>query len=240
MLPFTILLPGVPVTSTRGALGWCTVAYLAWEGKHILFDTGSYGDRGVLLQRLRETGISQDQIDIVVVSHLHYDHFVNAEIFPRATVLAPKRDLEYVLSGEYLQAKDPYVPAGLVRCLQERLIPLEDGQSIVPGLKGMALPGHTPGTMGLYYEEDGILFASDAVKNAWEFCRNEPPTTFFSRAVAMENYARIREIARIIVPGHDRHFRLGKDNSVQYLGQYQAEIRSYADPAQEGMIHRIG
>lgn len=239
MLPFTILLPGVPVTSDRGALGWCTVAYLALEGKRILFDTGSYGDRGVLLQRMDEVGLSPEQIDIVVVSHLHFDHFVNVDLFPQATILAPRRDLEYVLSGEYLHCKDPYVPIGLVRNMEDRLTPLEDGQSIAPGLSVIALPGHTPGIMGLYYEKDKILFASDAVKNAWEFQRNEPPVTFFSKAVALENYAHIREKARIIVPGHDRHFTLGPDNSIQYLSRCRTEIRSYMDPEKDEPVRQF-
>jgi hypothetical protein len=44
----------------------------------------------------------------------------------------------------------------------------------------------------------------------------------------------------VIVPGHDRHFSIGPDNSVQYIGQSRTEIRSYADPEREETIHRIG
>ena len=147
MLPFEILLTGIPVTSSRGALGWCTVAHLALEGKHIIFDTGSYGDRHVLLERLDKAGIFQQQIDTIVISHLHYDHFVNVEIFPRANILVSKRDLEYVLSGEYIQANDPNVPIGLIRQCKDRITIVEDGEFIVPGLRVMELPGHTPGTI---------------------------------------------------------------------------------------------
>src|SRR5690348_5131665 len=57
-------------------------------GKNVLFETGigaffepklreRYGvveDRHVLLESLREVGLSHDDIDVVVLSHLHFDH----------------------------------------------------------------------------------------------------------------------------------------------------------------------
>jgi glyoxylase-like metal-dependent hydrolase (beta-lactamase superfamily II) len=82
----------------------------------------------------------------------------------------------------------------------------EDGESILPGLKVMLLPGHAPGTIGLYFEPEKILFTSDSVKNAWKFVRNEPPPAFYSKDAALQNYTRVRGKARIVVPGHDRHF----------------------------------
>lgn len=81
MLHYSILLTGIPVTSERGALGWCTVAYLHLPGRHILFDTGSCGDRSLLLEQLEKIDLGPERIDTFVVSHLHFDHFVNAEIF---------------------------------------------------------------------------------------------------------------------------------------------------------------
>jgi glyoxylase-like metal-dependent hydrolase (beta-lactamase superfamily II) len=240
MLDFTTILSGIPITSNRGALGWCTVVYLFLNGKHILFDTGSYGDRGFLLQRFQDIGISPDQIDIVVVSHLHYDHFLNVELFSKAKILVSRRELEYSLSGEYLKAKDPYVPISFIRYFADRLVLLESGYKIVPELEVIALPGHTPGLIGMYYEKDKILFASDAVKNAWDFKRNEPPPIFFSRSAALKTYSLIKDKAQVIVPGHDKHFTLGMNKSIQYYEKYSYEIRTYIDPNKEETVYSIG
>jgi glyoxylase-like metal-dependent hydrolase (beta-lactamase superfamily II) len=184
MLDYSILLTGIPVTSERGSLGWCTVAYLHLLGRHILFDTGSYGDRSLLLKKLEKLDLCPESIDTIVVSHLHFDHFVNAEIFCNATILVHKKEIEYVLSGDYIRVGDPYVPIGVVRYLENRLTPIEDGESILPGLEVMLMAGHTPGTIGLYFKPEKILFTSDSVKNAWEFVRNEPPPAFYSKDAA--------------------------------------------------------
>jgi glyoxylase-like metal-dependent hydrolase (beta-lactamase superfamily II) len=239
MSHYFILLTGIPVTSERGSLGWCTVAYLHLLGRHILFDTGSYGDRSLLLKQLEKINLCPESIDTVVVSHLHFDHFVNAEIFCNATILVHKKEIEYVLSSDYIRVGDPYVPIGVVRYLENRLTPLEDGESILPGLEVMLMAGHTPGTIGLYFEPEKILFTSDSVKNAWEFVRNEPPPAFYSKDAALQNYARVREKARIVVPGHDRHFHFDSNGQIQYLNFYHATIRSFVYPNPHEVTHII-
>ena len=76
---YTILLPGIPVSSTRGALGWSTVALIETGGLRILFDTGSYGDRSLLIERL--LSLDPQALDAVFISHLHYDHCQNIDLF---------------------------------------------------------------------------------------------------------------------------------------------------------------
>ena len=72
-VPYTILLPGIPVTSSRGVLGWCSVVLLQVGAHRILFDTGSYGDRQLLLDRLRSLDLTPRDIHTVFISHFHFD-----------------------------------------------------------------------------------------------------------------------------------------------------------------------
>ena len=230
MFKYQILLPGVPVTSERGALGWCTVALIRMGEKTILFDTGSYGDRALLLNRLAEIDLSIDQIDMVFVSHLHFDHFINAEIFSKSEIFVPERDVEYVVSGEFRDRGDTYVPELYVKTMQERLIPVKDGQEILSGLEVISLPGHTPGTLGLIYKKEGVVFASDAVKNAWEFMQEIPPPSFYSEKEALTSYKTIRQKARIIIPGHDNPFSLKPDGHIDYLASERTVINAFVYP----------
>lgn len=228
---YRILLPGVPVSSGRGALGWCSVVLLRWRGQNILFDTGSYGDRHLLLARLAACGLAPEDVDLIFASHLHYDHVANAEIFG-CPVLVAERERRYAVEQEYVARGDPFVPRALVPFLGSRLQGVREGEELAPGLRTVALPGHTPGSTGLLLEDEGVLLAGDAVKNVWDFVRGEPPPSFHSKETAPENYRRIRELARVVVPGHDRAFELLPGGGLRYLpGGEPVKLDLYADPA---------
>jgi N-acyl homoserine lactone hydrolase len=235
---YRILLPGVPVSSSRGALGWCSVVLLQVDGKSILFDTGSQGDRGPLLERLRSCGLAPEDLDLVFASHFHYDHIANAEIFGCDVALS-ERERRYATEAEYVASSDPFVPRALVPFLAGRLQPVREGDHVARGVRAVLLPGHTPGTMGLLLEDEGVLLAGDAVKNAWDFVRGEPPPAFFSREAAPANYRRIREIARTVVPGHDRPFHLRSDGAIVYAESFEVGLDVYADPAQPAARLRL-
>jgi len=228
--PYEIVLDGVPVSSRRGALGWCNVVLLRRGRTTILFDTGSYGDRALLLARLAALGVQPAQVDLVFASHFHFDHVANAELFEcPVAISAPER--VYVEEAGYLRSNDPFVPRALAPYLAPRLVTVRDGDELAPGLRVMVLPGHTPGTAGLLLQDDGVLLAADAVKNAWDFARGEPPPAFFSRETAPANYRKVREVAGEVVPGHDRPFTFAADGSVRPAPGHGVAIEVYGDPA---------
>jgi glyoxylase-like metal-dependent hydrolase (beta-lactamase superfamily II) len=229
-LPFEILLAGVPVSSRRGALGWCNVVLFRAAGANILFDTGSYGDRKGLLEGLGALGLGPGDVDFIFASHFHFDHILNTEIFP-CPIFLSAAEKAYVDSRQYQEAGDPFVPRHLMPFLADRIQTVVDGQELWPGVKVLLLPGHTPGTAGLLLEHEGVVLAGDAIKNAWDFVRNEPPPAFFSAATAPANYARVRGLADTIVPGHDVPFRIRPDGSVASLGRQEVVIDCYGDPA---------
>lgn len=233
--PYDLVLDGIPVSSRRGALGWCSVVLLRRASTTILFDTGSYGDRAPLLARLEALGIRPGDVDLIFASHFHFDHVVNAECFGcPVAISAPER--AYVEGEGYVAARDPYVPRALFPFLEPRLVTVRDGEELAPGVRVVLLPGHTPGTAGLLLEDEGVLLASDAVKNAWEFVREKPPPSFFSADTTPANYRKVRQIAREVVPGHDRPFTLAPDGSIRCGERGQAALDVYADPAAERRV----
>ena len=172
---YKIVLPGIGASSNRGALGWCSVSLIFTENKTILFDTGSNDDREEFLLGLEKLKINISDIDIVFISHLHYDHCCNIELFDSADIMVSQRELEYVLAGEYKDNNDPYVPWAVVNYFSDRFWAVNDGEKIAKGVNAMLLPGHTPGSAGLLLENEKTLFAGDAVKNAWDFTHAIPP-----------------------------------------------------------------
>jgi len=214
---YTILLPGIPVSSTRGALGWSTVALIETGGLRILFDTGSYGDRSLLIERLQALSLDPQALDAVFISHLHYDHCQNIDLFAGIPLFVSEREHRYVLEGEYSERLDPYVPTATILSLKDRFKTVHDGSELFPDVKVVALPGHTPGQAGLFLSREKILLTGDGVKNAWEFANRMAPPAFFSEAAALSNYDWVMANATEIVPGHDRPFRLQADGTPAYL-----------------------
>jgi glyoxylase-like metal-dependent hydrolase (beta-lactamase superfamily II) len=147
-------------------------AYLINTGDRlILVDTGAgqlFGPTlGKLVANIRAAGYAIDQIDDIVLTHLHPDHvggmMANGEmVFPKATIHADKADTDYWLSATQ-QKKDgdnsgnfagamaslkPYVQSG-------QLKPFSGDTEIVPGVKTVAAHGHTPGHVVYEVQSDG-------------------------------------------------------------------------------------
>ncbi len=211
-----ILLEGVPVSSNRGTLGWCSVTLLACGEKKILFDTGSYSDRRILVDKLSSMSVKPDDIEIIVTSHFHYDHILNAEIFEKSRILVSEREYQYVSKREYEMVKDPFVPISHFISLKDRIDLVKDGEEILEGIKTIMLPGHTPGSIGLLLEEKRVLIAGDAVKNAWEFSKDIVMSHFDSKEHALESYRKVRSCADIVIPGHDLPFEPTDTENVKY------------------------
>lgn len=241
---YKIVLPGIGASSNRGALGWCSVSLIFSENKTILFDTGSNDDREEFLLGLKKLNINIKDIDMVFISHLHYDHCCNIELFDSAKIMVSQRELDYVLTGEYKGNDDPYVPWAVVKYFSDRLQTVNDGDEIAKGVNAMLLPGHTPGSTGLLLENEKILFAGDAVKNAWDFTHAIPPKAIYDRKKGLNSYDSIRDKADLIVPGHGRPFKL-KGEKTEYCGEYDyTEIKlfpndEYTAKLDERSYHQI-
>ena len=148
----------------------------------VLIDTGAgalYGDCcGKLLANLRAAGYAPEQVDVVLLTHLHKDHVGGVDAggkpaFPNAVVRAAGADADYWLSKDQRAAAPafltsffdsavaslaPYTAAG-------RFQPFAPGATLLPGIRAVAEPGHTPGHSGYLVEDGGraLLVWGDVV-----------------------------------------------------------------------------
>lgn len=159
------------------------------EGRYILYDTGSHmmamqGYWPECLQeayelhqsveqnievQLAKCGVRAEQVDTVILSHMHFDHTGNLHLFRHADVYAPKADFMTAQTTVRL-CNDPatycgYCKADLdVTVKQYHLV--EEDFEIIPGVEIINLPGHTPGLLGLMIHtqhEGTFIFPMDAV-----------------------------------------------------------------------------
>ena len=227
----TLLFTGCPAAADGFWVGASTVALCRTEGRLILFDTGPYAYRPLLLGRLKRLGLTPAEIDTVVLSHLHWDTATNADLFRNADIIVHAGELAY---AKRPAAHDWATPPYLARALDKlRLKPVTEDCDIAPGLRIIALPGHTPGSIGLLAGRE--LLAGDAVACARDAARGHAELAFFDAAQADASLAKALRCAEIVYPGHDRPFRVGPP--VAHVGGYALRIRLFVDPV--GMDQEI-
>jgi hydroxyacylglutathione hydrolase len=152
---------------------------LAGPESVLLVDAGSPGDAGFIAGALRRLG--RRSLDLIYLTHAHYDHFGSAAVLSRATeapIAIHTDDAGVCLTGETRLG----IPRGrgkLARyglALLERFFPVEgflpdiqlkDGDNLEAyGFPARVLhtPGHTPGSTCLLLD-DGTAFAGDLVSS---------------------------------------------------------------------------
>jgi glyoxylase-like metal-dependent hydrolase (beta-lactamase superfamily II) len=97
---YDILVAGNSLALADGFLGLSSVVLLHTQAGPVLFDTGHHTTKRRLLNGLARHGLRPTDIAAVVLSHLHFDHANNLEMFPRARV--------YVSKAECAYARDPH------------------------------------------------------------------------------------------------------------------------------------
>ncbi len=148
-------------------------AFLVNTGtKLVLIDTGTGGysgpTSGTLLANLKAAGYRADQVDDIVITHMHGDHVgglshEGAAVFPKAVVHAGKGDVDHFLSKAEM-AKAPAEADGFTSAMNAfgpyqaagRLQPIAADGEIVPGIRAWATPGHTPGHTSYVVESKGV------------------------------------------------------------------------------------
>lgn len=200
MTDISALFGGFPGRSERGYLGWSACYLITTSGgERLLFDTAGYNERAVIVAKLAERGISPESLDAVILSHLHFDHAANWDLFPKAEILVHERELEYAASPEV----DSAVLRFHMQALRaERRLRVVSGDTTVltPGLTLLHVPGHTPGSIALVTE--GAILCGDALKTRWDIQgRLSPPC--WDEAAAIHSIEQLKASGTILYPGHD-------------------------------------
>ncbi|MDW8357779.1 MBL fold metallo-hydrolase [Thermus sp.] len=191
---------GFPARSHRGYLGLSS-AYLVLAQKVVLYDTLGFNERENLPSRLTEVGIAPQHVSVVILSHLHFDHAANVDLFPWAEVIVHKHELEHATQVAEEPWRDPACFYSLLTQLKKMsLRVVEKEEEFLPGLRLLHLPGHTPGLLGLEVGGMGAL-VSDAIKSRFDLV-GPPAPPCWNPTAAMQSRERLLGYPRLY-PGHD-------------------------------------
>jgi glyoxylase-like metal-dependent hydrolase (beta-lactamase superfamily II) len=220
--PLSAVLAGAPKDATLDLPFAMCVARS--PGRVVVLDSGfvnrklgeSYGVRDQVEYGplLAEVGVSPEEVDLVTISHLHFDHAGGTSRFPKAKFAVQRRELEFAAAAmpHNAAARGATTAEDVISLVelnwQGRVLLVDgDAEGLVPGLDAYLTPGHTAGTMTVCLDtvKGRVCYSSDAVYTYRNLDEDIPLGLALDSFEAVESFKKIRRILRggVLIPGHE-------------------------------------
>ena len=199
--------------------------YIEGSQPRILVDTGAtaslFWDMGIkehkdlvsTEDRLAKLGLKPEDIEIVIVTHLHSDHIALGYLYKNAKFIVQKRELNYALNPHPIDAHhyDKKTWEGL------NLEVIDGPKEIIPGISVFLSPGHTPGGQSVEVNtKAGKAIITGFCCSLATFEQNEQmkhwgwevsiPTIHLDATAIYDSVLEVKRRADIIIAQHDNSY----------------------------------
>jgi glyoxylase-like metal-dependent hydrolase (beta-lactamase superfamily II) len=194
------IIQGFGVRTDQGSLGFCSVT-LVRASRNILVDAAQVGHRQILVQKLAEKGLKPDDIDIVFLTHGHWDHVLNVDVFPHATFLIHPLERAYIRNPHQHDWATPVYTSAVLESY--RLQEVKEGEEIDDGVRVIDSPGHSRGSMSLLVNTAAGVAAitGDALVSTWSVRTGLPRLIFWDEPQAKDSIRKLLDQAQLFYPG---------------------------------------
>ncbi len=229
MAVIDVLTYGFSLVSDQGPFGYSTITLLSVGEQRILIDTGPLSRRTMLQKTLANRDLTPEDIDIVVLTHMHWDHCANSDLFRDARILVHPKEIDYVRNP---QPGDGNIPTYFTDMLGKlRVDPVSEGDRIADGVSVMDTPGHTKGHLSIVVSIGGkhVVIAGDAIPDSGTIRRGLPYNVFWDVHDAADSVEKMVAAADTFYPGHDRPF-IVNGGQIEYMdGPIGMEVTGYTE-----------
>src|SRR4030043_1548767 len=174
----------------------------------VLIDPGHSRHVPNLFHQMEGDGISPEEISLIILTHSHPDHFEGLEAFldkPVKIAMHPEEERYLLESGKLLfeMMRQPLPKFRIDFYLKEGKLPRGGNRFDI-----LQTPGHSPGSLSIYWPERKALFTGDVVFNGGigrtDFPEGDPKAL-------MESIERLSQLeTEMLLPGHGE-ILLGRD-----------------------------
>ena len=195
--------------------------YLEGEYKILVDNGGCAADapRGVAAQpytrtkdqevdtALRSIGVEPEEIEVIIFTHLHWDHASNTALFPNARLICQKREYESLFEPDHPSIQKGYV----IEEVKGYNYELVDGDAqLFDGISVVLTPGHTIGSQSVVVdtEEGPVIITGDliAIQDSWKHDPPMPNGLYYNEEalrMMFDSIDKLIPISKYILPGHD-------------------------------------
>ena len=179
---------------------------------------GAWGARAKLIKpeltelddirnRLKEAGLRVEDVKMVILTHLHWDHTGGLRFFTHCPIVVQKEEHRFAYQPDSFVAAQ-YMPNHINFQLQYRL--LEGDQVLLPGISVMKTQGHTPGHQSVLIRLGSgafFIFAGDTISLEDNLTYKNPGSNSWSAHQSTESIYRLEHLSQLlpaqIIPSHD-------------------------------------
>jgi N-acyl homoserine lactone hydrolase len=200
------------------------IAWLITGGqKTILVDTGPSSpewsrtyhrnmtckENEYLIPQLAANGILPDDVDLIINTHLHWDHIYGNTKIPRAPIWVQREEIRYAVAPRPRDSRAYEADIGTPPFMNfySRLVIVDGDAEVIPGVRVILTPGHTPGSQAvLVSTQAGVHAIAGDTINLYDSLESDPPWPpgiFYDLEAFYASTARLRREAQIILPSHD-------------------------------------
>ncbi|MCW4029110.1 MAG: MBL fold metallo-hydrolase [Candidatus Bathyarchaeota archaeon] len=199
--------------------------YFIVNGEKItVIDTGTQGNAKKIVTELEKLGYHASDVSTIILTHFHMDHVGSAKDLKEATGAQLAAS---AIDGEIISGVKPYPkPKNLLMRAATSLIKaspvhpditLKDNH-VIAGLKVIATPGHTEGSIMLLDEERKVLVAGDTLRLDGEKVVTGPKQFVWDENKERESIRKVADLDfEVLLPGHGEHLKGNASAAVKAL-----------------------
>ena len=187
------------------------------------------------VEGLAMLGVDATQVSEVILTHMHYDHVGNFDLFPNARFHLQDREMSfatgrYMCCGPFSHAYEVDEVVGMVRRVYAGRVEFHDGDAdLAPGVSLHHVGGHTLGLQAVrvWTRVGWLVLASDASHYYANKEQQRPFPIVVDVAAMVDGWRKLEALASApqhVVPGHDP----------LVVQRYRAP-----DPSMEGTVVRL-
>jgi glyoxylase-like metal-dependent hydrolase (beta-lactamase superfamily II) len=168
---------------------------------------------------LQVIGVSPKDVEAVIISHLHKDHFINPEIYPNAIFYIQRSEFQFwneeiqrfhaILYPPVANGQPAVDIEALRKLNSDKRVRFLDGDSeIYPGVRAIWFGAHTPGSQGVIVQTNRgqVLYCGDFICNYRNLDEQIPVGVLTSLVEWLKGIGKIEQMRlpqESIIPGHD-------------------------------------